>query len=60
MYVTIMLVVLPIIAFIWFLNLITLLKKINKGEFINNRLSWGAFLTLSFVFLFMFALVSIH
>jgi hypothetical protein len=60
MSITIMLVVLPIIAMFWFLNLITLLKNIKDGEFINNRLSWGAFLTLSFVFLFMFAIVSIH
>jgi hypothetical protein len=55
-----MLVVLPIIGLFWFLNLITLLKKIRDREFINNHLSWGAFLTLSFVFLFMFSLVSIH
>ncbi len=56
----IMLVVLPIVGFIWFLNFITLLKKIRDREFINNHLAWGAFLTISFVFLFMFSLVSLN
>jgi hypothetical protein len=56
----VMLILIPVVGTLWFLNLISLIKRIKEDGFINNLLFLGGLLSFSFIFLFMFTLISLQ
>lgn len=44
----------PLVGVLWFLNVVSLLKKLNENRDPHNQIVLGAVLTFLFVFLFMF------
>lgn len=52
--------VIPMLAVLWFLNLVTLLKKIKEERNTRNQTILGAVLTFLFVFTFMYVFAGVH
>jgi hypothetical protein len=55
-----MLLLIPVVGTLWFLNLISLIKRIKDDGFINNLLFLGAFLSFIFIFLCMYTVIGLH
>jgi len=53
-----LLVIVPVIGVLWFLNLVSLLKKIKEERNPHNQVLLGAVMTFFFVFMFSFLVAS--
>ena len=53
-----LLVVVPVIGVLWFLNLVSLLKKIKENRDPHKQVLLGAVMTFFFVFMFSFIVAS--
>lgn len=51
---------LPLIGMLWFLNLVTLIKKIKEEKACQNQIILGATLSFIFIGLFMFWIASLY
>ncbi|MGK4043298.1 hypothetical protein AB0Y20_13555 [Heyndrickxia oleronia] len=51
---------LPLIGMLWFLNLVTLIKKIKEDKACQNQIIFGAALSFIFIGLFMFWIVGLY
>jgi len=52
------LVIVPLIGVLWFLNLVSLIKKIKKDRDPHNQVLLGAVMTFFFVFMFSYIVAS--
>ncbi|SOB93813.1 hypothetical protein SAMN05880501_101705 [Ureibacillus xyleni] len=55
-----MLLVVPTIGVLWFLNFTTFLKHLNNGKSTHNQNVLGATLTFIFLFALMYCLAGTH
>jgi positive regulator of sigma E activity len=51
---------LPLIGMLWFLNLVTLIKKIKEDKACQNQIILGAALSFIFIGVFMFWIVGLY
>lgn len=51
---------LPLIGMLWFLNLVTLIKKIKEEKACQNQIILGSLLSFIFIGLFMFWIVGLY
>ncbi len=52
------LLVLPALGVVWFLNLVTLMEKLHKGKSIKNQKILGSLWTFLFIFLLMYCFLA--
>ncbi|RSD28713.1 hypothetical protein EJA10_03825 [Mesobacillus subterraneus] len=51
---------LPVLGGVWFYNLIVLLRNLHNRRDIHNQIVLGTAFSVTFVFLFMLAFLSVH
>ncbi|MBS4216158.1 hypothetical protein [Neobacillus rhizophilus] len=56
----VLLLAVPLIGVVWFLNFVQLINHIKHGKDIRNQTIAGAVLTFVVVFVFMYWLAGIH
>jgi hypothetical protein len=52
--------VIPLIGALWYLNVITFMKRLNNGKNTQNQTVLGLALTFIFILSFMYGLISLH